>query len=57
MQRSTRAQKSGLEAGNKTSARKKKLIKTSEIIEELESRTETWVNVESRRGTLIEEIE
>ena len=57
MQRSTRSQKPGLEAGIEVSARKKKVIKTSETIEELTSRAESWVNVESSRGTLIEEVE
>ena len=57
MQRNTRSQKPGLEAGIEVSARKKKVIKTSEIIEELTSRAESWVNVESSRGTLIEEVE
>ena len=39
MQRSTRSQKPGLKAGIEVIARKNKVIKTSEIIEELKSRT------------------
>ena len=35
MQRSTRSQKSGLEAGIETSVRKKKASKTSEVVEKL----------------------
>ncbi len=33
------------------------MVRISEVIEELESRTKSWVNVESSRDTLIEEVE
>ena len=46
MQRSTRSHNPGLEAGIETSARKKKVRKTSEVLEESISRTESWVDVE-----------
>ena len=46
MQRSTRSQKPGLEAGIETSVRKKKLGKTGEVLEKSISRTESWVDVE-----------
>ena len=52
MQRSIRSQKPGLEAGIEVNAKKKKVMKTSDIIEKLASRAESWVNVESSRGTL-----
>ena len=39
MERNTRSQKPGLEAGIKINARKKKVVKVSDIIEELGSRT------------------
>ena len=46
MQRSTRSQEPGLEAGIETSARKKKVDKTSKILEESISRTKSRVEVE-----------
>ena len=33
------------------------MVKTNDIIEELGSRTKSWMNVESSRDTLIEEVE
>ena len=46
MQRSTRSQKPGLEAGIETSARKKKVSKSDEVVEKSISRRECWVEVE-----------
>ena len=46
MQRSSRSQKPGLEAGIETSARKKKVSKHDEVVEKSISRTESWVDVE-----------
>ena len=46
MQRSTRSQKPRLEAGIETSARKKKVSRTSEALKSSISRTESWVDVE-----------
>ena len=57
MQRNTRSQNPGLEAGIEGSTKKKKVVKVSEVIEEVKSIIESWVNVESNRNTLIEEVE
>ena len=46
MQRSTRSQKPGLEAGIETSVRKKKASKTNEVVKKLISKMESWVEVE-----------
>ena len=46
MQRSTRSQKPGLEAGIEPSARKKKVSKSDEVEEKSISRTKSWVEVE-----------
>ena len=46
MQRSTRFQKPGLEAGIETSTRKKKVGKTSETLEISINRMESWVDME-----------
>ena len=54
---SPRSQKPRLEARIKISARKKNVVKTNDIIEELGSKTKSWMNVESSRDTLIEEVE
>ena len=52
----THPQKPGLEARIEGSTRKKKVVKVSRVIEEVENRAESWVNVKSNRGTLIEEL-
>ena len=56
MQKSTRSQKPGLEAGIETSARKKKSSKTREVVEKLISRTESWVEVELSKEIHVPEV-
>ena len=53
----TRSQKPGLELGIEGSTRKKKVLKVSEVVEEVEVRVESWVNVKSSSRPLIEEVE
>ena len=50
----TRSQKPGLELGIEGSTRKKKVLKVSEVVEEVEVRVESWVNVKSSSRLLIE---
>ena len=46
-----------MEVGIEGSTRKKKLAKVSEVVEEVEVRVESWVNVKTSGGPLIEEEE
>ena len=57
MQGKTRSHKLGLEVGIEGSTRKKKAAKVSEVVEEVEVRVESWANVETSEGPLVEEEE
>ena len=56
MQRSTLSQKFGLVAGIETNVRKKKVSKTSEVLEKSISRTDSWVEVELSEQIHVPEV-